>query len=113
MGIAEVNATASWLADLVRENGLPQKLFIVHQFLFSMIEGREDMVIPAELAGLIQMDGQGPLESKYDTWAALTAGTEGAPYRWGWKNFYDEDSPTATPEQVLSVEPTVWFVSYQ
>ncbi|MEX1279487.1 MAG: hypothetical protein AB1Z55_02085 [Acidimicrobiia bacterium] len=113
VGIAEVNATANWLADLVRENGLPQKLFIVHQFLFSMIEGREDIVIPPELAGLIQMDGQGPLESKYDTWAALTEGTEGAPYRWGWKNFYDEDSPTATPEQVLAVEPTVWFVSYQ
>jgi hypothetical protein len=33
--------------------------------------------------------------------------------RWGWKNFYDEDTPMLTPAQTLAVEPTPVFVSYQ
>lgn len=111
--IEEVNATADWLAGVVRQNNLPQKLFLVHQFRFSMIEGRDRMRVPSELAAVIQMDGQGPLATKYITWQDLTAGTEAAPWRWGWKNFYDEDDPTATPAEVLALDPTVWFVSYQ
>ncbi len=62
---------------------------------------------------MIQMDGQGTLEAKYETWAAVTAGTEDAGWFWGWKNFYDEDTPMATPEQVLELEPRVVYVSYQ
>ncbi len=34
-------------------------------------------------------------------------------YEWGWKNFYDEDSPMATPEQVLELSPNPVFVSFQ
>jgi hypothetical protein len=30
-----------------------------------------------------------------------------------WKNFYDEDTPTFTPEQTMEVDPAPWFVSYQ
>jgi len=59
------------------------------------------------------MDGQGTLEAKYETWSALTADTEEAGWLWGWKNFYDEDSPMATPEEVLALEPVVVYVSFQ
>jgi hypothetical protein len=34
-------------------------------------------------------------------------------WRWGWKNFYDEDTPTATPEETLAVETEPVFISYQ
>ena len=31
-----------------------------------------------------------------------------------WKNFFDEDFPTFTPEQTYrDVNPRPWFVSYQ
>mgnify|MGYP006981339232 FL=1 len=30
-----------------------------------------------------------------------------------WKNFYDEDTPTFTPEETMAVDPKPWFVSYQ
>ena len=33
--------------------------------------------------------------------------------RWGWKNFYDEDSPMLTPEQTVAIAPQPVFVSYQ
>jgi len=109
----EVNAVAEWLAGLVREEHLPQKMLLLHQFRLSMIPDRENIAVPGELALVIQMDGQGPLADKYATWAAVTAGTEGSGWYWGWKNLYDEDSPTATPAQVMDLEPAVVYVSYQ
>ena len=33
--------------------------------------------------------------------------------RMAWKNFYDEDTPTFTPEETSAIEPQPWFVSYQ
>ena len=110
---AEINEVVAWLAGIVREEGLPQKLLIVHQFRFSMITNRELIETPPELAVVIQMDGQGGLGAKYNTWNVLTKGTEEAGFRWGWKNFYDEDFPTATPEQVLELTPVPVFVSFQ
>jgi hypothetical protein len=110
---ADVNAVAEYLAGLVREEHLPQKMLLLHQFRLSMLPDREDIEILPELAVVIQMDGQGALVDKYATWAAITAGVEGAGWFWGWKNFYDEDSPMATPQQVLDLVPSVVYVSYQ
>jgi hypothetical protein len=110
---AEVNEVAEWLAGLVRAEHLPQKMLLLHQFRLSMLPDREAIDVPAELALVIQMDGQGTLADKYATWAAVTAGTEGRGWSWGWKNFYDEDSPMATPAEVLALEPRVVYVSYQ
>jgi hypothetical protein len=110
---AEINSVSEWLAGIVREEALPQKLFLIHQFRFSMITDRETIEAPSELAVVIQMDGQGPLSTKYLTYDQLTADTENAVWRWGWKNFYDEDSPRATPEQTLAVDPEPVFISYQ
>ena len=110
---AEINRVVEWLAAIVREEALPQKLLIVHQFRFSMITNRPLIETPPELAVLIQMDGQGSLEAKYSTWNALTLEPDADQFWWGWKNFYDEDSPTATPEQVLELTPVPVFVSFQ
>ncbi len=110
---AEINLVSEWLAQLVRREGLPQKYFIVHQFRFSMITNRELIATPPELFTVIQMDGQGPLAAKYETFSALTAGQDDVGWQWGWKNFYDEDSPMATAEQVLALQPPVVFVSFQ
>ena len=110
---AEINAVAEWLAALVRREGLPQKLFLVHQFRFSMIRNREAISTPPELAVMIHMDGQGPIATKYSTWGALTADTEERNWYWGWKNFFDEDSPMATSEQVLELTPLPLYVSFQ
>jgi hypothetical protein len=57
-------------------------------------------------------DGNGEPGTKLATWRALTAQAP-AGVHWGWKNFYDEDTPTFTPQQTLDVEPEPVFVSYQ
>jgi hypothetical protein len=110
---SEVNLVADWLAGIVRDDVLPQKLFVVHQFKLSMITDRDQLVVPDELAYVIQMDGQGPQATKRATWDAVTAGTSAAGYEWGWKNFFDEDEPTATAAQVLALRPNPVYVSFQ
>lgn len=111
---AEVNTVVDWLADLVRDNGLPQKMLIIHQFTSTMIVDRETLKQRPELQMVIQIDGQGPIPAKDETYAFLTAGTEQAHWRWGWKNFFDEDSPeTASPAFTINHTPVPVFVSYQ
>ena len=110
---AEVNLVVDWLADLVRDNGLPQKMIIVHQFREFMIQDRETLKQRPELQMVLQMDGQGPIFTKDATWAALTSGTEDNHWRWGWKNFFDEDTPTPSPENTMGKVPVPVFVSYQ
>ena len=110
---AEINQVVEWLADLVRDNALPQKLLIIHQFRYSMITNRHLIDTPPELAVMIHMDGQGSMRAKYSTWDALTTMDDADQFHWGWKNFYDEDHPNATPEQVLELTPNPVFVSFQ
>ena len=110
---SEINQVSRWLRDIVREEHLPQKYFVVHQFRFSMITNRELIETPPELFTVIQMDGQGPLPTKYETYSSITQGQEGVGWSWGWKNFYDEDTPMGTPAEVLAVRPVVVFVSFQ
>ena len=110
---AEINQVSEWLAGLVREEALPQKLLIVHQFHVSMITNRHRIETPPELAVLIHMDGHGNPRTKQHTWDILTTAPDADGFYWGWKNFYDEDSPMAGPDQVLDLTPTPVFVSFQ
>lgn len=113
VGIKEVNKVAGYLAELVAQNDLPQKMFVLHQFTTSMIRDREKLdTSHPELATVIHVDGQGALGSKYGTWAHLHKNApEGL--HWGWKNFFDEDVPMATPKQTVAVDPTPDLITYQ
>jgi hypothetical protein len=113
VGVDEVNAVATWLADLTRDRRLPQKVLMLHQFRLSMIDGRERLDTGREeLAVVLHGDGHGDPGMKLATWRALSASPP-AGVNWGWKNFYDEDTPTFTPQQTVDVAPSPVFVSYQ
>ena len=112
----EVNQVIDWLADLVRDNGLPQKMLIVHQFRLSMITEREILKERPEIQLVIQMDGEGGEgeASKDATLRTISEGTEDAHWAWGWKNFFDEDVPgPPAPASVISKEPPLIYISYQ
>lgn len=113
VGAAEINEVARWLAGIVREEALPQKLLLLHQFRLSMITDRHLVETPPELAVVVQMDGQGPQATKRETWRAITAGAADAGWRWGWKNFLDEDDRVATPAEVIGLDPSPVYVSFQ
>lgn len=111
---AEVNETINWVADLVRDEGIPQKMITVHQFRTSMIQNRQDIVNRPEVQVIIQMDGEGSEPLKDATWKRLLEGADDAHWAWGWKNFFDEDEPgPMPPENVMGKEPTPVYVSYQ
>lgn len=113
VGIAEVNEVAGWLADLTRRRLLPQKMLLIHQFRLSMVRDRDRLDTSRhELAYVIQMDGQGPQGSKIETWRAITAAPPDGVH-FGWKNFYDEDTPVRSPEETMALTPPPVFVSYQ
>ena len=58
------------------------------------------------------MDGLGAQETKLETWQAITVG--GPPgIQFGWKNFYDEDSPLRTPAETVALVPSPVYISYQ
>ncbi|WP_420364139.1 hypothetical protein AABM26_07870 [Curtobacterium aetherium] len=109
----EVNEVSSWLAGLVRREGLPPKALVLHQFRLSMIADRDALASHPELDLLVHVDGQGSQPDKQATWKALHVGAPRGVH-WGWKNFIDEDTPMLTPEQTMTeVEPTPSLVTYQ
>lgn len=111
--IGEINATAAWLADIAKQHHTPQKLFLLHEFKVSMIPNRDQLdTSRTELAYAIQMDGQGAQSVKQDTWRVITAQPPANVF-FGWKNFYQKDSPVLTPEQTMGITPAPWYVSYQ
>jgi hypothetical protein len=109
---AEVNETIDYIDDLVRRHGLPPKMCIVHQFTAGMITNREQIRGTDLVQVVIHMDGFGSLELKRHTWERTVADLPDGALT-GWKNFYDEDRPTPTPEETMANEPTPHFVSYQ
>lgn len=109
----EINEVIEWLADLTSEHNLPQKLLVLHQFQTRMITNRDQLdTTRDEVSLLIHADGHGVPAQKMDTWNVLKEGLQEEIWL-GWKNFYDEDSPTFTPAETMAVEPAPWFVSYQ
>lgn len=110
----EVDEVSEWLANLVKENELPQKALVLHQFQLQMIRDREAINTEhPELAFVLHADGNGAPEQKFDTWNVMQQDLDPTAYFMAWKNFIDEDSPMFTPEQTYDVEPRPWFVSYQ
>jgi hypothetical protein len=111
---SEINEVATWLADLVRDNGLPQKMLLLHQFRTSMIQNRQDLISRPELQVVVQMDGDGTEAQKDATWGQLKEGAGDAHWAWGWKNFFDEDEPgPPSPESTMSKQPSPIYVRYQ
>src|SRR5262245_24158929 len=108
----EVNQVTAWLADLTRRHRLPQKLLLLQQFNLDMLPDRAGINVTPEVALVVQMDGLGDQETKLETWQAITTGgPEGIHF--GWKNFYDEDSPVRTPADVVALVPSPVYISYQ
>ena len=51
VGAREVNATSAWLAQLVKQHNLPEKLFLIHQFTNDMVDDAAAAGAPGALDG--------------------------------------------------------------
>ena len=106
----EVNRTARWLSQLTKQRGLPQKLFVLHQFRTSMIEDIGAIGPRANLAMVQHVDGFGTPGQKLATYDAVARPRQ---FAMGFKLFYDEDRPRMGSAQVHRLRPDVRFVSFQ
>jgi len=99
---AEVNRVSRWLSELVIENDLPEKMFIVHQFQSRMIKNREQVLDRPGLATIIHADGFGGRSVKMQTYSIIHVSP---PFYNGFKLFIDEDTRMFQPQEVLAFDP--------
>ncbi len=113
VSITEINSVVTWLARLTAGHHLPQKLLELHQFRLSMIQNEARLnTRHADLAIVINMDGQGAPSVKQQTWSGIIGA---APHgvHFGWKDFYKKDKPMLGPVATIQHTPIPVLISYQ
>jgi hypothetical protein len=106
----EVNATSAWLDQLVERNGLPEKLFVIHQFTDDMVDHTK-LKHRERLATVLNVDGfgeQGIKKAKYRRFAREARG-----FHPGFKLFFEEDTDLMTPRQVMRMKPRPDLIVYE
>ena len=107
----QVNEVQAYLAGIVREESLPPKILMVHQFTDWMLTDREEVEDYPNVELSIDMDGFGLAPIKvagYERWA-LTAPSE----RPTFKLFFDLDTPVMTPQEVQDLDHPPDIIIYQ
>ena len=107
----EVNATSAWLAKLVKERDLPEKLFLIHQFTERHGRRHAAAGAPGALDGpeRRRLRRAGDQEGEVPRLHALAAPVLPP----GFKLFYREDTDLMTPRQVLRLRPPPDVVIYE
>jgi hypothetical protein len=106
----EVNATSAWLDQLVEENDLPEKLFVIHQFTDDMVD-HTTLKQRERLATVLNVDGFGEQvikKAKYRRFAR-----EAREFHPGFKLFFEEDTNLMTPRQVMRMKPRPDLIVYE
>lgn len=105
----EINKTAGWLSKLTQAGGLPEKLFVLHQFQRGMIPDIGKVRTREGLAMVQHVDGFGSPAIKLATYDNVARPKK---FTMGFKLFYDEDVPRMRPREVRRLSD-VRFVSFQ
>lgn len=106
-----VNAAATYLARIVAEYDLPEKLLIVHRFTDNMI-ARADRLRPVRgVQTVVNVDGFGANGVKVAKYHAFVRSTP--KLRRGFKLFYKEDVKTMSPKSVLALSPRPDVIVYE
>jgi hypothetical protein len=112
VGAGEVNQVTSYLAGIVRDNDLPQKLLVIHQFTPDMVRDKAKLATHPELDMVLNSDGFGNFADKRAKYKELAPRT--ARFDRGFKLFFQEDTGLMSPQQVLRLHPhPVDFVVYE
>jgi hypothetical protein len=108
----EVNQIASGMAATVERLGLPEKLFVIHQFTDEMITSKELLEPHEGLATVLNADGFGDPLNKIARYRELhPRGATGLGS--GFKLFYAEDLGLMSPADVLGLKPKPDLIVYE
>lgn len=106
-----VNSVARELSRIVRDERLPHKLLLVHQFTPDMLENRELLRPYPGVELTLNVDGVGARPDKELAYRTLATRTD--PWFHGFKLFYEEDGVVMTPREVLALLPQPGVVIYE
>lgn len=108
---SRINAVSTYLADLVRRQNLPEKLFVIHQFKTSSLPDRADIALQPGLATVLHADGFGTQATKTSVYDALAFPVP--PFHPAAKLFLTQDPDMMTPPQVMALSPQPEMITYQ
>ncbi|RYZ21241.1 MAG: hypothetical protein EOO16_13840 [Chitinophagaceae bacterium] len=114
---ADVNYVSGYLADIVRKNNLPPKMFMVHRFTKGMVTNYQNIKLRPEVQVVMDMDGWGPPDLKKGTYRYWI--NEQPVQFTGFKLFYVNDTEKSgqkemmSREQVLGLKPMPVYIQYQ
>ncbi|MGY0021564.1 hypothetical protein [Streptomyces sp. cg35] len=112
----ELTRIAAYLASLVDEHDLPEKVFVYHQVAESVVRDEHRLKVPKGVAVVKCADGIGSPHLKRETWKRLV---DSMPPRLhtGFKLFFEEDTEGGgrlmTPDEVLALTPRPSYVMYE
>lgn len=113
---AELDGVAAYLAGLVAEGNLPEKVMVYHQVAASVVVDEQLLLPHPGVVAVKSVDGIGNQSEKENTYNRLVP-AKPAHVHAGFKLFYDEDLRTGgllmTPEQVLLQTPLPEYVLYE
>jgi hypothetical protein len=108
---AKVNQVSRHVAEIVRANNLPEKLFVLHQFTADMIQDKARVAKRPGLAITMNVDGFGDRANKVSKYREFTS--DGTDFHDGYKLFYEEDTGLMSPRSVLALQPPPDLVVYE
>jgi hypothetical protein len=108
---SDIIGAAQTLADIVTQNGIGDKVLLVHQFVPSMITNKQLLKPMPHVELVLNVDGFGSAKVKEDDYHLLV--TDEPIQYGGMKLFYKQDDPLMPPEQVLSLTPAPAVVIFQ
>ena len=112
----DVNYATQYLADLVKKNNLPPKIFVLHRFTQAMVTNTKNIKTRPEVQIVMHMDGWGAQSRKITTYRTFI---QREPVEFtGFKLFYKNDfrepgSRIMTPEELLKLKPQPVYIQYQ
>jgi hypothetical protein len=113
---ADINYCSQFLANLVKKNDLPPKVFTVHRFTRKMVTNYKNIKLRPEVQIVMHMDGWGQPELKKGTYRHFI---QSEPVQFtGFKIFYKNDLKKApkvlmTPEDLMKLKPIPVYIQYQ
>jgi hypothetical protein len=110
VGSGEVNSVSEYVAGLVEQHKLPEKLFVLHQFRSSMLPDVQKIAERPGLALVQHVDGFGTRSEKNATWNRLKRPEQ---FHLGYKLFLDEDVKRYGAADVLKFKPVPELISFQ
>ncbi len=114
LSATQINWAIDYVAGLVRAHHLPPKIFVVHQWLPSMVTDWQAIHPVPGIQFVMDTDGFGHQSRKIGNYHAFITDQPIQPVGYGgFKLFYTQDIHLMTPQQVLGLQPAPLFVLYQ